>query len=94
MLYNEGMNLKEVINQLGIQAHLGRTKFGRDLGEGMVELTMSSMVELNSRSPEAKQVGECSGCGFISFANNYSNGCPNCGCKDLNISDVSDVETN
>ena len=86
------MDIKEIIGKLEIQADLGRTPFGRDLGKGMVELTNSSIVELSNTNQETKKIGDCSGCGFISFANNYSNGCPNCGCKDLNISDVGDVE--
>ena len=88
------MDAKEVTNQLGIQAHLGRTKFGRDLGEGMVELTMSSMAELNGGPPEAKKVGDCSGCGFMSSADGFTAGCPNCGCRDFKFLDVGNTGNN
>jgi rubrerythrin len=83
------MDIKEISTQLQIQADIGRTKFGRDLGTGMVELVQSSINALNDESSEIKQIGDCSGCGFMSLSDGFANGCPNCGCKDFKFVDVT-----
>jgi hypothetical protein len=78
----------DMAGKLRMQADLGRTRLGRDLGEGMGDVTKSTVVWLEDGAQEQKQVADCKGCGFISSSENFPNGCPNCGCHDFELSDV------
>jgi len=83
---------EDVVNKLKIQADLGRTPFGRDLGDNMVGLTNSSIAAIESSGETS--LANCSNCGFVSLSDNFPSGCPNCGSHDFSINDVGDTENN
>jgi predicted nucleic-acid-binding Zn-ribbon protein len=73
------MDRNELMGILQSQAILGRTQDGWDLGKGMPEASSSSIADMGKEDFLAE---ECLNCKFVSSAEFFSAGCPNCGCKD------------
>lgn len=69
-------NLQEI---LSMQAALGRTVKGWDLGKNMLGASMTSS---DSQQNEDFSATQCVNCGLVLSSEFFSSGCPNCGCKD------------
>lgn len=68
--------------RLQTQSDLGRTSSGRYLREGMAELSKAAV------GGQDKPLADCRGCAFLSSSDDFSAGCPNCGCKDFDLLDI------
>ena len=80
------MRSVELVEILRTQADLGRTQDGWDLGKGMAESSAGSIQESSNEDFLAK---ECLNCRYVSSADDFVSGCPNCGSKDHKTIEVT-----
>lgn len=80
------MQVAELVGIIRTQASLGRTAKGWDLGKGMAEVSSSSAASSQSEGFIAK---DCINCGFVSSAEYFYAGCPNCGSKDHDTMEIT-----
>jgi len=73
------MGDKSLIERLSMQADLGRTSAGWDLGDGMPGATLTSR---DAAGGDGFSATECLNCAIVLSSDFFASGCPNCGCKD------------
>jgi rubrerythrin len=64
---------------LELQVMLGRTPEGRNIGEAVLE----KITAILDSGEDPKSLTRCKLCGLQLDTNAFANGCPNCGCKDV-----------
>ena len=77
-LYNEGMQVGRII---GIQAGIGRTRTGRDIGSKVIDAILGLGATVEQMTPEDAM--DCRNCHLIMPKEYFASGCPNCGSKDI-----------
>ena len=85
------MTTHPVINLLRNQAALAKTPEGRVIIPEMVDRVLNCV---GNPTPESTDYTSCLNCGFFLEDPYFLDGCPNCGCKDVEPLSVNSIFKN